>query len=259
MPPAPHPYSSPSARDAPDARPVLVVQHVPWEGPHRIADSLLGLPLVRVAIPTGPDRAVALPGCEEVCGAVFMGGPMSVNDSDLFPMAETEIAWIAAALEREIPVLGVCLGAQLMARALGADVGPGPAPEIGWAPVEVLEPDDPVVGPLAPATEVLHWHGEVFDPPAGATVLARSAATEVQAFRVGHSAWGLLFHAEGDARLIERWLAEPSKAAEAEQALGPDHARVLREGARRAEADLLARSSRGYEAFAARCRAHLPG
>lgn len=243
--------------------PVLVVEHVAWEGPHRIAAALAGLPLLRVAM-TGAGssaqasrtaHAAALPAPGEVSGAVFMGGPMSVHDTDRFPALSAEVRWLAEALDRRVPVLGVCLGAQLLARALGGDVGPASEPEIGWGLVDVLDPDDPVVGPLAPATEVLHWHGEVFDLPATATPLARSAATPIQAFRAGPSAWGLLFHAEGDARLVERWLAEPSMAAEAGEALGADHARLLREGARRAESDLLARSTPGFEAFVACCRA----
>ena len=249
---------------SPGPPPILVVEHVAWEGPHRIDDALAALPLLRVAMPdvgssapvSETARAAALPPPGEVSGAVFMGGPMSVHDTDRFPTLATEIGWMAEALDREVPVLGVCLGAQLLARALGADVRPAPAPEIGWGSVDVLDPDDPVVGPLAPATEVLHWHGEVFDLPATATPLARSAATAVQAFRAGRSAWGLLFHAEGDARLVERWLAEPRMAAEAEQALGPGHAGLLRDGALRAERDLVERSTQGFEAFAGHCRAY---
>lgn len=238
---------------SPGPPPVLVVEHVAWEGPHRIADALSDLPLRRVE--PAVDAASALPTPGQVSGAVFMGGPMSVHDTDRFPMLAREIDWIADALERGLPVLGVCLGAQLLARALGAEVRPASAPEIGWGRVEVLDAADPVVGPLAPSTEVLHWHGEVFDLPAGATPLARSAPTAVQAFRAGSSAWGVLFHAEADARLVERWLAEPTMAAEAREALSADHARLLREGARRAESDLVARSTLGFEAFAARCRA----
>jgi GMP synthase (glutamine-hydrolysing) len=171
-----------------------------------------------------------LPAVEDVCGAVFMGGPMSVNDTDRYPRLAEEIAWLREAVEAELPVLGICLGSQLLARALGAEVAPSPAKEIGFAPIEVLEPSDPVVGPLAPSTSVLHWHGEVFELPPGAS-LARSKPTEIQAFRAGPCAWGLLFHAEADDALVEQWLAEPTMAQEAREALGDSYAELLHEGA----------------------------
>ncbi len=147
--------------DAAGLPPVLVVQHVAWEGPHRIAEALASLRLLRVEALRGE----ALPPPGEVSGAVFMGGPMSVHDTSRFPALASEVRWLAAAVDHDLPVLGVCLGAQLLARALGAEVHPAPAKELGWAPVEVLDQHDPLVGPLAPAAPVLHWHGEVFDLP----------------------------------------------------------------------------------------------
>jgi GMP synthase (glutamine-hydrolysing) len=188
-----------------------------------------------------------LPSVEDVRGAVFMGGPMSVNDVDRHPRLAEEVEWLGAAAEAELPLLGICLGSQLLARALGAEVSPGPAKEIGFAPVEVMETSDPVVGPLAPTTSVLHWHGEIFDLPPGATALARSALTEVQAFRAGPCAWGLLFHAEADRTLVEQWLEEPAMAEEAREALGPDYAELLRDGAARID---LEPGRRTFEAFA---------
>ena len=229
---------------------MLIVQHVAWEGAHRIAESMEGLSLTSAS----PLAGDPLPNPDETCGAVFMGGPMGAGETDRLPGLADEVAWLAAALDRGLPVLGVCLGAQLLARALGAEVRPAAVKELGWAPIEVLEPDDPLVGPLASETQVFHWHGDVFDLPPGAVPLARSAATAVQAFRFRDHAWGLLFHAEADARLVERWLAEPSMAAEAAEELGPDHAAFLRAGAARDERDLVERSTVGFAAFAERCR-----
>lgn len=224
---------------------------MPWEGPHTILDAFAGVP---VRLIDSLDGDEPLPAVSDVCGAIFMGGPMSVNDTDRHPRLADEIEWLREAVEAELPVLGVCLGSQLLARALGADVTPGPAKEIGFAAVEVLEADDPVIGPLAPATSVLHWHGEVFDLPPGATALARSELTEVQAFRAGPCAWGLLFHAEADGALVERWLAEPIMAEEALEALGPGYAATLRKGATQVDP---APGGRVFEAFARAVRGQL--
>jgi GMP synthase (glutamine-hydrolysing) len=230
--------------------PLLVVRHVPWEGPHRILDAFEKRP-VQVVDSLDTDRP--LPAASDVGGAVFMGGPMSANDVDRYPRLGEEIEWLREAVAAELPVLGVCLGSQLLARALGAAVRPGPAKEIGFAPIEVLDASDPLLAPLAPAAEVLHWHGEVFELPVGAVALARSALTDIQAFRAGPCAWGLLFHAEADDDLVERWLDEPAMADEARAALGDDYARLLRAGAKRVERD---RGQRAFAAFAAAMAGH---
>ena len=177
-----------------------------------------------------------------------MGGPMNVDDVERFPGLAAERDWLAEALRREMPLLGVCLGAQLLARALGAEVRRGKEPEIGFAPIEVHDGSDPVVGALAPSAEVLHWHGDVFDLPEGARSLASSAQTEHQAFRFG-SAWGLLFHPEADTALVDAWLAVSEMAAEATKALG-DASQRLRERAAELEHDLVERTTPGLEAFA---------
>ncbi len=224
---------------------LLAIRHVPWEGPHRILDACDGLE-VRAVEPLRGDR---LPPHTEVSGAVVMGGPMNVDEVERYPRLAAEREWLAEALGQGLPVLGVCLGAQLLARALGAEVGPGGRPEIGFAPVEVHDPADPVLGALAPRTTVLHWHGDVFDLPPGAVPLASSEQTELQAFRHGNS-WGALFHPEADADLIDAWLAEPRMADEASEVLGPDAAALLRRDAEAAEPELAARSNPGFQAFA---------
>src|SRR4051812_14304186 len=163
-----------------DDRPILLaIQHVPWETPHRILDACGGLDVHTVK----PLAGHALPDHDQVSGAVVMGGPMNVDEVDVHPELGIEREWLAEAVRRGLPVLGICLGAQLLARALGSEVRPGEGPELGYAPVEVLVPDDPILGGLAPSTTVLHWHGDVFDLPEGAEHLARSAKAEVQAFR----------------------------------------------------------------------------
>jgi GMP synthase (glutamine-hydrolysing) len=175
---------------------------------------------------------------------------MSVNDGARHPGLDAEVDWIRRALAAGLPMLGICLGSQLIARAAGASIAPGPRKEIGWLPVEVADPRDPVVGRLAPMTVALHWHGEAFPLPDGATALARSAITPVQAYRLG-SAWGVLFHPEADEALVDSWLAEPSMRAEVVKELGPDADAALRLGAERHAAELIARSTQGFAAFAA--------
>ena len=237
-----------------DDRPVLLaIQHVPWETPHRILDACESLTVHTVK----PLAGQALPDHDEVAGAVVMGGPMNVDDVERHPELGVEREWLAEALQRDMPLLGICLGAQLLARALGAEVRAGEGPELGYAPVEVLDADDAVLGALAPSTTVLHWHGDVFDLPDGTTLLARSERTECQAFRRG-SAWGVLFHPEADFALLEAWLAVPEMVNEACKALGDDGAAALPAQAEAAEQELIVRTTPGLEAFATLVTANHP-
>ncbi len=231
---------------SPDDRPTLLaIQHVPWEGPHRILDACGGLQVHTVK----PLAGQRLPAHDEVAGAVVMGGPMNADEVERFPALALEREWLAEAARRGMPVLGVCLGAQLLARALGAEVRMGERPEIGFGPVEVGDPDDPVLGGLAPSTEVLHWHGDVFDLPAGAQSLASSEWTEHQAFRAGN-AWGVLFHPEADFALVEAWLAVPEMIDEAVGVLGAAGTQALTARASEVEPMLVERTAPGFEAFA---------
>ena len=137
---------------------------------------------------------------------VLLGAPISVNDTRAYPFVETEIALAAARLERDLPVLGICLGAQLITRALGGTVAPGPAKEIGWAPLD-LHPAglNSVLAPLM-GVPVLHWHGEVCAPPEGIPPLASTQACGFQAFAPSPRTLALQFHVEAGADGIEPWL-----------------------------------------------------
>ena len=216
-----------------------------WEGPHRILEAFTGIDVHNVA----PLDGQSLPGHEQVDGAIIMGGPMNVDETGRYPQLASEREWLVEAVQRDMPLIGICLGAQLLARALGAEVRPGDGPELGFAPIDVLDPADPVLGALAPSTTVLHWHSDVFDLPAGARSLASTLQTEHQAFRYGN-AWGVLFHPEADAALLESWLAVPEMAQEAEGVLGRLGVGGLPEAARMVEKDLIRRSTPGFWAFA---------
>lgn len=225
---------------------LLALIHASWETPHRILDAFSNETEVRTVEALEGDP---LPDHDQVDGVVAMGGPMSANDDDGHPGLEAEREWLAGAVARDIPVLGVCLGAQLLARAMGASVRPAERPEIGFATIEVSDPHDPVLGALAPSATVLHWHGEVFDLPDGARPLAASAQTEYQAFRRGR-AWGVLFHPEADVDLVERWMRVPSMVMEAGHAVGLGAAGLLPSQAEELEPDLIERTGRGLRAFA---------
>ena len=135
---------------------------------------------------------------------VVLGGPIGVADVDSYPVLVDEMEFLRARVEDGRPTLGVCLGAQLIAAALGGDVTPG-EPEIGWAGVDLAPPASSSPLRHLEGAPVLHWHGDAITPPPGATVLASTASTACQAFEIG-PALGLQFHPEVDAERIERWL-----------------------------------------------------
>lgn len=180
-----------------------LLQHVPFEGPGLIAVQARahGLQLDHRHL----YRDDAVPSLEEVTGLVVLGGPMAVGDAEAHPHLAAEIDLLAAAVAANVPVLGICLGAQLLARALGAEVLPGATSEMGLGSVTLTDAGsrDVVLGPAGPVLPVLHWHNDTFTLPAGAELLASSDQCVNQAFRVGR-AYGLQFHVELDLALAKR-------------------------------------------------------
>ena len=177
----------------------VCLKHVPFEGPGALATALIarGVSLERYLVPTD--------GLPKDAGDLLIvtGGPMSVNDPD--PWIAEETAFIRSVLHAGTPVIGVCLGSQFMAKALGATVGSGKALEIGMTPVRLTNEgkNDPVFGSCPEVFEVFEWHGEVFDLPQNCVPLAGSEIAPLQAFRYGTRAYGLLFHLEMEENGIE--------------------------------------------------------
>jgi GMP synthase-like glutamine amidotransferase len=162
---------------------------------------------------------------------MIFGGSMHVDQNDEHLWMDSEKAFIRDHLERGTPILGVCLGSQLLAEAAGAHPQRMPEPEIGWYPVEITEAGaaDPVVGPLAPSAELFGWHHYAAPLPPGAVELARTPAC-VQAFRIeGKPAWGLQFHAEVTRESLMGWLDGWDEAEARYTNLDPDAIRAASE------------------------------
>jgi GMP synthase (glutamine-hydrolysing) len=137
---------------------------------------------------------------------VVLGGPIGAFDEAIFPFLATELALIRERLEARLPILGICLGAQLMARALGAGVAPMGVKEIGFGPLMLTAAGRESVLSTLAGVPVLHWHGDRFDTPANANLLASTTLCAHQAFAHGDHALALQFHLETDTNCIERWL-----------------------------------------------------
>lgn len=171
----------------------IILQHVPFEGPGCIEAWLntrgASIRTIRLFAED------PLPHQEEIDLLIAMGGPMSVNDEAIYPWLAAEKRLIARVIAAGKPVLGICLGAQLMAAALGARVYAAPCKEIGWFPIHAVTAlGDQFAFP--PKLDVFHWHGETFELPAGATLLASSQGCRHQAFQIGPRAIGLQCHLE---------------------------------------------------------------
>jgi GMP synthase-like glutamine amidotransferase len=222
-------------------RRAIVLEHVDHEGPARVGSALAraGCELDRRRLYAGATVPANLDGADLL---VVMGGPMSVTDvgDTRYPFLAAELELLRSAVARDFPTLGICLGAQLLAAAAGARVyphvtgdPPRPTREVGWGAVHFLRSaaEEPVLAGLAAAEIVLHWHGDTFELPRGATLLASTLTCPHQMFRLGRRQYGLQFHVELDEADLETWLR--ADADYVRGALGPDGAeRIRRDTAR---------------------------
>lgn len=198
---------------------VYVLQHHRVENLGTIAEALEGAALAWQYIRVHEGHPVP----KEMKGAgglIVMGGPMATYQADRYPFLRDEMVLIEQALKEGLPVLGVCLGAQIVAAALGAKVTRNPAgKEIGWYPVTLSDAalEDRLWRGVAPTITPFHWHGDIFELPAGAVSLASSEKTPCQAFRYGNSVYGLQFHIEVTPESVAAMAAEWPRELEKEK------------------------------------------
>jgi len=186
---------------------IIVLQHHPGETLGNISGALEAAALAWQYVRSYDGQAVPanLKGAE---GLIVMGGPQGVYEQDQHPYLRDEIALIQSAIAEHKPVLGVCLGSQLIAAALEARVAPAGAREMGWYPVRLAPAakTDRLFSGLPETFIPCHWHGDIFDLPAGATALASSAMTPYQAFSYGENVYAILFHMELTAPMLQGWV-----------------------------------------------------
>jgi GMP synthase (glutamine-hydrolysing) len=197
-----------------------VIKHIPREGPGRIGQIAvdMGLTVEIHKVFAGASVPALLPENDLL---VVMGGPMGVGDigDPRFAFLRAEVDLIASCVANDTPVIGMCLGAQLVAHALGARVYPAREREVGWGPVTFVAQHEPILAGIGASEIVLHWHGDTFDLPPGATLLASTPVCPNQMFRVGKRAFGLQFHVEVEAEDIATWVREDADFVRG--ALGP--------------------------------------
>jgi GMP synthase-like glutamine amidotransferase len=198
---------------------VLAFRHVPFEGLGLIAPALAARH-IEVDYADLYRPGAAAPDIGPYDGLIFMGGPMSANDD--LPYLRQEMEFVRQAVARRMLILGICLGSQLIARAMGAAVRRNPAKEIGWYGVQFTPAaaGDRLFGGLSRET-VFHWHGETFDLPPGAELLASSDLCRNQAFRAGERVYGLQFHLEVTPEMIADWCMQDANSGDVRELEAP--------------------------------------
>ncbi len=228
------------------ARRLHILQHVPYEGPGHVVDWALrrGIQVARTRV----DLKEEIPSLEDFDALVVLGGPMSIHDHRGHPWLVRERAYIEHALQERVPTLGICLGAQLIAHALGAEVRENAHREIGWHKVHrtLDAAKHPSFRDLPDTFEALHWHTETFAVPDGATALAASEACSDQAFALDNDVLALQFHLELSPKQLEGLIhACPDDLVEGAYVQDPDQ--MLSDPARFERAhDLLERVLDGW-------------
>ncbi len=243
---------------------ILVFQHVPYE-PLGTLDPLLKESGFRIRYVNFGRDPHTRPSLEKYAAVIVLGGPMNADQIDTHPNLITEVEILREAVDKDMSVLGICLGAQLLAKALGGSVRRNPTREIGWYDVDLTEDGraDPVLSTFAARQQVFQWHEDGIELPQDVVHLASSPASKVQAFRSGEHVYGLQFHLEVDSSLIERWLTVSTHQAELEEERDNVDPAVIRAQTRDSIDALQALSRRTFQRWIDRFelpprRRHLP-
>ncbi len=215
---------------------VLIIKHVKIEGPGLIEDCLKQerIPYRILNLESG----VHLPKPEDCRGIIILGGPMNVYEEDRYPFLREEDLFIKEAIQRGKAVLGICLGAQLIAKALGARVIKAPVKEIGWYDVSLTKAGsrDSFFAKFPEIFPVFQWHGDTFDLPWGASLLATAPHVPHQAFLYGERVYGLQFHLEVTEEMIREWMKDYKEEFEESQTPLASKLKILSETERKIEA-----------------------
>jgi GMP synthase-like glutamine amidotransferase len=192
--------------EARDSKPILIVQHAQHEHPAVIRRVLQCQGVDSIWL--HPYRGDAYPQASEIGGMISLGGPMGANDEKEHPWIAREIELLKRCAGEGMPVVGVCLGGQMLARAMGGKVERNETAEVGWFPITVSEDglSDPILGSAGRTPTVYHWHQDTFHLPTDARLLASSKNCPRQAYRLGERAYGFQFHPEADHQLILEWM-----------------------------------------------------
>jgi GMP synthase-like glutamine amidotransferase len=184
----------------------LIIKHVDIEGPGLIEYCLEQEKISHQILELKP--GVPLPKLDDFTHIVFLGGPMNVYEEDRYPFLRDEDLFIKEAIQRGKSILGICLGAQLIAKSLGAKVFKAPMKEIGWYDVSLTRVGsrDPLFSNLPKTFSVFQWHEDTFEIPKSAKLIATSSPVPRQAFRYGENAYGLQFHLEVTEEMIKEWM-----------------------------------------------------
>ncbi len=211
----------------------LIVKHVDIEGPG-ITEACLRKENIPYRI-LNLELNDRFPKLDDLTHIILLGGPMNVYEEGRYPFLRQEDLFIKEAIQRGKRILGICLGAQLIAKALGAKVCKAPVKEIGWYDISLTEEGarDPLFSPFPKTFPAFQWHGDTFDLPNAAKLMATSSPVQNQAFRYGENAYGLQFHLEVTEAMIQEWMKEYEKEFEVGRPLQTPKEEILKETERK--------------------------
>jgi GMP synthase (glutamine-hydrolysing) len=217
--------------DSPPVKPILLVRNDPIESFGVALPSLAkaGADVATAHMPAGAE----LPPLDEVAAVITFGGTVNVDQTERHPYLATVRAYTREAVERGVAYLGICLGSQLLARALGVEVVKGPK-EVGFEPVRAVPAakEDPLLSFLGEDEYVMQWHEDTYELPPGGTLLVTGDRVPIQAYRVGEAAWGVQFHLEVDATELDWWLDVADAAIDIRATWGKSAEQIRAEAAR---------------------------